>query len=153
VGAVPPARPGARARAAAGAAGRLIAGSRGYPTRLYAQMLAGFAPLALLLPSAITRNAILVPAYRDALAAMGAGPRAGRAVMLALAILNTLASSALLTGGVSSMTTATLLGGFTWASWFALMALPYYSLIALGGLALYRLLGPFEAGGRKAPPD
>ncbi|HEX7127140.1 MAG TPA: SLC13 family permease [Thermodesulfobacteriota bacterium] len=131
---------------AARAARRLLAGSRGEPTRLYAQMLAGFAPLALLLPSAITRNAILVPAYRDALAAMGAGPRAGRAVMLALAILNTLASSALLTGGVSSMATATLLGGFTWTSWFALMAVPYYTLIALGGLALYRLLGPFEPG-------
>ncbi len=138
---------------AARAARRLLTGSRGDPTRLYVQMVAGFAPLALLLPSAITRNAILVPAYRDALAAMGAGPRAGRAVMLALAILNTLASSALLTGGVSSMATATLLGGFTWTSWFALMAVPYYALIALGGLALYRLLGPFEPGNSRQPAD
>ncbi len=138
---------------AARAARRLLAGSRGEPTRLYGQMLAGFPPLAVLLPSAITRNAILVPAYRDALAAMGAGPRAGRAVMLALAILNTLASSALLTGGVSSMTTATLIGGFTWTSWFALMAVPYYTLIALGGLALYRLLGPFEPAARTPAAD
>ncbi|HEY8367916.1 MAG TPA: SLC13 family permease [Thermodesulfobacteriota bacterium] len=138
---------------AARAARRLLAGSRGKPARLYAHMLAGFAPLALLLPSAITRNAILVPAYRDALAAMGAGPRAGRAVMLALAVLNTLASSALLTGGVSSIATATLLGGFTWTSWFALMAVPYYTLIALGGLVLYRLLGPFEPGHGRPPAD
>lgn len=132
---------------------RLLAGARGEPTRLYVHMVSGFAPLALLLPSSITRNAILVPAYRDALAAMGAGPRAGRAVMLALALLNTLASSALLTGGVSSLTTATLLGGFTWTSWFVLMAVPYYSLIALGGLALYRLVGPFEPPTRRPPAD
>ena len=44
--------------------------------------------------------------------------RAGRAVMLALGILNPLASSALLTGGITSITAATLIGGFSWLGWF-----------------------------------
>ena len=41
------------------------------PARLYLQLIAGIPVLALLVPSAITRNAILIPAYRDALATMG----------------------------------------------------------------------------------
>jgi solute carrier family 13 (sodium-dependent dicarboxylate transporter), member 2/3/5 len=132
------------------AAASLVRSARGSPDRLYWQLLAGFPPLAFLLPSAITRNAILVPAYRATLAAMGAGPRTGRAVLLALAVLNTFASSALLTGGITSLTTATLLGGFTWARWFATMAVPYYALLAASGFALWRLCAPFEAPARPA---
>src|SRR6185437_3410582 len=45
----------------------LVRGARGNPARLYAQMLASLPGLALLLPSAITRNAVLIPAYRDSL--------------------------------------------------------------------------------------
>jgi solute carrier family 13 (sodium-dependent dicarboxylate transporter), member 2/3/5 len=87
--------------------------ARGNPSKLYAQLIAGIPILALLLPSAITRNAILVPAYSDALAAMGVdrAKRCGRAIMLALGVLNPLASSALLTGGITSITAANLLGG------------------------------------------
>ena len=69
----------------AGRAARAQARSpRGSTARLFVQMIAGFPVLALLVPSAITRNAVLIPAYRDALAAMGIGQkgRAGRAVML-----------------------------------------------------------------------
>jgi citrate:succinate antiporter len=111
------------------------------------QLIAGFPLLALLIPSAITRNAILIPAYRDALAAMGVGQRGsvGRAVMLALGVLNPLASSALLTGGITSITAATLIGGFTWLGWLALMAVPYYALMALGAVALRLLTGRFES--------
>jgi anion transporter len=125
----------------------LSRGSGGSPGRLYAQMIAGFPVLALLIPSAITRNAILIPAYREALASMGVGRtgRAGRAVMLALGMLNPLASSALLTGGITSITAATLIGGFSWLGWFALMAVPYYVLMALGALFLRLLVGSFES--------
>ena len=35
--------------------------ARGSPARLYVQMIAGFPVLALLIPSAITRNAVLIP--------------------------------------------------------------------------------------------
>src|SRR6202007_143903 len=46
-------------------------GARGNPTRVFAQMMLGLPTLALLIPSAITRNAILIPAYREALDSMG----------------------------------------------------------------------------------
>ena len=98
------------------------------------------------MPSAITRNAVLIPAYRDTLHAMGISQsgRTGRALMLALGILNPLASSAILTGGITSMTASAIIGGFSWLRWFALMAVPYYVLICLGGAALRVITGKFE---------
>lgn len=128
-------------------AARFLARSaRGNPSRLYAQMILSLPALAFLVPSAITRNAILIPAYREALDSMGIGKsgRVGRALMLALGMLNPLASSALLTGGIASIAAATLLGGFSWLGWFALMAVPYYALILLGGLWLRVMVGSFE---------
>jgi solute carrier family 13 (sodium-dependent dicarboxylate transporter), member 2/3/5 len=131
---------------AARAARFLSRSARNSPTRLYVQMIAGFPVLALLMPSAITRNAVLIPAYRDALDAMGIAQqrRTGRAIMLALGILNPLASSALLTGGTTSITAATLLGGFSWVGWFVLMAVPYYALLCCGAVLVRILVGSFE---------
>jgi anion transporter len=125
----------------------LVRSARGSPTRLYVQMLASLPGLAFLLPSAITRNAVLIPAYRDTLSAMGIAQsdRTGRAIMLALGILNPLASSAILTGGITSMTASAIIGDFSWLRWFTLMAVPYYVLILLGGLALRIMVGPFES--------
>jgi anion transporter len=132
---------------AARAARFLSRAARGSPARLYVQMVASLPAFAVLIPSAITRNAILIPAYQEALDRMGIGKadRTGRMLMLALGMLNPLASSALLTGGLASMTASALLGGFSWLRWFALMAVPYYALL-FGGAALLRLLvGPFES--------
>ncbi|MBM3649268.1 MAG: hypothetical protein FJX11_15905 [Alphaproteobacteria bacterium] len=130
----------------------LARSAHGRPGRLYLQMILGLPALALLVPSAITRNAILIPAYREALDGMGVGKsgRAGRALMLALGMLNPLASSALLTGGISSIAAATLLGGFSWLYWFALMAVPYYALIVSGAIWLRLMVGRFEDGARQA---
>jgi anion transporter len=120
--------------------------ARGSPARLYVQMIASLPAFAVLVPSAITRNAILIPAYQEALERMGLDKtaRSGRMLMLALGVLNPLASSALLTGGLASITAASLLGGFSWLRWFALMALPYYALLFAGALLLRLLVGPFE---------
>ena len=100
------------AERAARCLGRMAQGS---PARLYVQMIASLPAFAVLVPSAITRNAILIPAYRDALERMGVRriDRSGRMLMLALGVLNPLASSALLTGGLASMTASSLLGGFS----------------------------------------
>jgi di/tricarboxylate transporter len=65
--------------------------------------------------------------------------------MLALGILNPLASSAILTGGITSMTASAIIGDFSWLRWFTLMAVPYYALILLGGLALRIMVGRFES--------
>jgi anion transporter len=120
--------------------------ARGSPARLYVQMIATLPAFAVLVPSAITRNAILIPAYRDALDRMGIRQidRSGRMIMLALGVLNPLASSALLTGGLASITAASLLGGFSWLRWFALMSVPYYALLFGGALLVRWLVGPFE---------
>jgi anion transporter len=124
--------------------------ARGSPAQLYVQMIASLPLFAILVPSAITRNAILIPAYRDALDRMGIRrtDRSGRMLMLALGVLNPLASSALLTGGLASITAASLLGGFSWLRWFALMAVPYYALLFGGALLLRFLVGPFEPSKR-----
>jgi anion transporter len=126
----------------------------GSPARLYAQLIMALPLLAFLVPSAITRNAILIPAYRDALEGLGIGQsgRAGRALMLTLGMLNPLASSALLTGGIASIAAATLLGGFSWVRWFALMAPPYYLLILSGGLCIRLMTGRFESGAAASAP-
>jgi anion transporter len=120
--------------------------ARGSPARLYVQMIASLPAFAVLVPSAITRNAILIPAYEEALDDMGIGKtdRSGRMLMLALGVLNPLASSALLTGGLVSITAASLLGGFSWLRWFTLMAVPYYALLFGGALVLRCVVGPFE---------
>lgn len=136
---------------AARALGRMAKGS---PARLYVQMIASLPAFAVLVPSAITRNAILIPAYLDALERMGVrrSDRSGRTLMLALGVLNPLASSALLTGGLASMTASALLGGFSWLTWFALMAVPYYALLFGGALLLRAIVGPFEHGDGDAAP-
>jgi solute carrier family 13 (sodium-dependent dicarboxylate transporter), member 2/3/5 len=132
---------------AARIAALLVRRARGSPGGLYLQILTALPGLAFLLPSAITRNAVLIPACRDALVAMGIGKsdRSGRALMLALGVLNPLASSALLTGGITSMTASAMIGDFSWFRWFVLMAVPYYVLIVLGGIALRVIVGRFEA--------
>jgi len=132
---------------AARAARFLGRAARGSPARLYIQMIASLPVFAVLVPSAITRNAILIPAYQEALdrMAIGKGDRTGRMLMLALGVLNPLASSALLTGGLASMTASELLGGFSWLRWFGLMAVPYYALLFSGAVLLRLLVGPFEA--------
>jgi anion transporter len=141
---------------AARVASFLVRSAGGSPNRLYIQMLASLPGLAFLMPSAITRNAVLIPAYRDTLTAMGIAQsdRTGRALMLALGILNPLASSAILTGGVTSMTASAIIGNFSWLRWFVLMAVPYYALIALGGIALRIMVGRFEKSRApsKTPP-
>jgi solute carrier family 13 (sodium-dependent dicarboxylate transporter), member 2/3/5 len=135
---------------ATGLAGRiaavLVRRARGSPRRLYVHMLTILPVLAFVLPSAISRNAVLIPAYQRSLAAMniGANDRTGRALMLALGVLNPLASSALLTGGITSITASSVIGGFSWLRWFCLMAVPYYALLCFGGIALWLMVGPFE---------
>jgi hypothetical protein len=99
----------------------LLRGARGKPSRLYFQMLVCLPGLAVFVPSAITRNAILIPMYRTSLATLGLGAAdaPARALILALGVLNPLASSMLLTGGLVSMNLVSP------ARWLLLAALVY----------------------------
>ena len=90
-----------------------------------------FFPLSFILPSSVTRNAMLRPLVSDFLQRNEVQTEAKR-VWLTLGILNALASSALLTGGLAPMVSASILGGFSWGRWFVMMAVPYYLLMCAG---------------------
>lgn len=122
----------------------LVHRSQGSPRGLTAQLLLAMPLMAFVMPSAINRNAMLIPAYEQVFRTLSVGKRdpLAKVIMLTLGLLNPFASSAFMTGGLAPMTTSTLLGGFTWFRWFGLMALPYYILLALGGTMVYLLYRP-----------
>ena len=61
------------------------------------------------------------------------------ALMLAMGVLNRLASTALLAGGITPVVASELLGGFSWTRWFVLMSVPFYANLVVGGFLLYLL--------------
>jgi sodium-dependent dicarboxylate transporter 2/3/5 len=123
-------------------AGWLLRRSRGSGRRLLAELMLTLPLQALVVPSAISRNAVLVPVYQRVLIRLGRPRRLGAAVMLTLGVLGPLASSALLSGGTSPVAAAQAIGGFTWFSWLIALALPYYVLITLDGAVLWLLTRP-----------
>jgi anion transporter len=117
--------------------------SRGRPQALYIQMLLAFPLLTFILPSATTRTGILIHVYDQALelSRVPRGAPLAKAIMLALNSVNRLASTVLLTGGITPIIAAALIGGISWTRWLALMCVPYYAmLVAASGLiyGLYR---------------
>ena len=117
----------------------LIARARGRPRRLYVELLAAFPLMTLLLPSATTRTGILVHVYDQALelAAVPRGAPLAKAIMLALNSINRLASTLLLTGGITPVVAAALIGNMSWGRWFWLMLAPYGALLVIGAMLIY----------------
>ena len=115
--------------------------SQGSARSLYFQLLLAFPLLTFILPSATTRTGILVHVYEQALE-LGQVPRrhplAG-AIMMALNSINRLASTVLLTGGITPMVSAALIGGIYWSQWLLLMSVPYVALLAIGSGLIYLL--------------
>ena len=104
-------------------------------------MLLSFPLLTLLLPSATTRTGILIFVYEQALD-LGHVPRGAplaKAIMLALSSINRLASTVLLTGGITPVLAASLIGGISWGRWLALMCVPYGILLIVGAVLIYLL--------------
>jgi anion transporter len=115
--------------------------SRGNARSLYVQLLLAFPMLTLILPSATTRTGILVHVYEQALE-LGQVPRRhplSRAIMMALNSINRLASTILLTGGITPMVSAALIGNLNWSQWLLLMSVPYFALLTIGSLLIYLL--------------
>jgi solute carrier family 13 (sodium-dependent dicarboxylate transporter), member 2/3/5 len=117
----------------------LLARGRGRAGALYAHLLLALPPLTLLLPSATTRTGILVHVYDQALALGRVPPGAplARAIMLVLNSVNRLASTILLTGGITPIVAAGLIGATSWTRWLVLMSVPYLALLALAAAAIY----------------
>jgi anion transporter len=115
--------------------------ARARPLALFAQMLAAFPLLTLLLPSATTRSGILVHVYEQVLILSKVPPEAplSKAIMMALNSVNRLASTAILTGGITPVLSAALVGGMYWSRWLVLMLLPYLALLVLGSLLIYAI--------------
>ncbi len=112
---------------------------RSRPFALYFQMLLSFPPLTLMLPSAITRSSILINVYEQALEICRV-PRnsdLAKSIMMALNSLNRLASTMILTGGITPMVSAALVGGVSWTRWFVLMSVPYISILTIGSGLIY----------------
>jgi di/tricarboxylate transporter len=57
--------------------------------------------------------------------------------MLVLNSVNRLSSTILLTGGITPIVAAGLIGTISWTRWFVLMSVPYAVLLALAALAIY----------------
>ena len=114
---------------------------QGSSRALYLQMLLSFPLLTLLLPSATTRTGILVFVYEQALdlGRVTRGAPLAKAIMLALNSINRLASTVLLTGGITPVLAASLIGGISWGRWLVLMFAPYAVLLALGAALIYLL--------------
>src|SRR5262245_55037689 len=124
-------------------AGVFLRHARGSPSLLYWQMLLLFPVLTLFLPSATTRSGILVHAYDHALQQSRvpvAAPLA-KAIMLALNSTNRLASTVLLTGGITPVVAAGLIGGLSWTRWFVLMSVPYLALLLIAAVLIYARYG------------
>lgn len=117
----------------------LIRFAGGGPRMLYLQMLVSFAALTFALPSASTRGAIMVHVYEQVMAHWGVARQAplNKAVMLAMGSLNRLGSTALLAGGITPVVASSLLGDFSWTRWFILMAVPFYTVLAVGGVVVF----------------
>ena len=113
--------------------------SRGSARSLYLQLLAAFPLLTLILPSATTRTGILVHVYEQALEMASVPRRAplASAVMMALNSINRLASTVLLTGGITPVVSAALIGGIYWSQWLLLMSVPYLALLVIGSASIY----------------
>src|SRR5499433_3667311 len=118
--------------------------SRGKSLAVYLQLVLSFPILTFVLPSATTRSGILIHIYDEVftLGRVARGADVAKAVMLALSSINRLASTSLLTGGITPVMSAALIGGMSWTGWFALMAVPYYAILLLGGALTWALYRP-----------
>jgi anion transporter len=131
---------------------RFLHSCRGKPVALYLQLLSSFPLLTILLPSATTRSGILVHVYAQALELSGVrrDSHLSKAIMMALNSINRLASTMVLTGGITPVVSAALVGGMGWGRWFMLMSVPYCSLLAIGAGAIYML---YRKGFEKPLPN
>ncbi len=115
--------------------------ARGRSLAVYLQLVLSFPVLTFVLPSATTRSGILIHIYDEVFALGGVrrGADVAKAIMLALSSINRLASTSLLTGGITPVMSAAIIGGMSWSGWFALMAVPYYAMLLLGGVLIHML--------------
>lgn len=104
------------------------------PLTLYKHLLISLPVLTLILPSATARTGILVHVYEQALSLsmVPKDAQLSKAIMMALNSINRLASTIILTGGITPVVAAALVGGVSWSRWLILLSIPYLVLLLLG---------------------
>jgi len=114
-----------------------------------------FPILTLLLPSATTRTGILIHVYEQALELSNVPKSAplSKAVMMALNSINRLASTTILTGGITPVVAAALVGGVSWGRWLVLMIVPYLALLILGAGLIYGIYRQGFKGSLSQAPE
>jgi sodium-dependent dicarboxylate transporter 2/3/5 len=127
--------------------------ARGRSLAVYLQLVLSFPLLTFILPSATTRSGILIHIYDEVfiLGRVQRGAEVAKAIMLALSSINRLASTTLLTGGITPVMSAAIIGGMSWTGWFTLMAMPYYAILVMGGVLTYALYHRGFARGLPTP--
>lgn len=122
----------------------LVHGARGSGVRLYVQMVAMMPLMAVMVPSALTRTSMLIPAYEEVFRRhrIERGHPLPRLVMIGTATLQILASTAVLTGGAVPVIAGALLGGLSWVDWFIYMAVPCYLILLIFAVALFVIYRP-----------
>src|SRR5438093_692513 len=102
--------------------------ARGRSLAVYLQLVLSFPVLTFLLPSATTRSGILIHIYDEVFTLGGVqrGAEVAKAIMLALASINRLASTTLLTGGITPglgpLVWPDLDRGIGWSNFFVIAA-------------------------------
>ncbi|HEX5163982.1 MAG TPA: SLC13 family permease, partial [Thermomicrobiales bacterium] len=133
----------------------LVRGAKGSGDRLYGQMIAMMPLMAILVPSALTRSAMLIPAYEAIFEShrIERGHRLPRLIMLATATVQIQASTAVLTGGAVPVVAGALLGDLSWARWFMYMAVPNYAVLFIFSGVLFLLYRPGPMPSPVRTPD
>jgi di/tricarboxylate transporter len=72
--------------------------------------------------------------------------------MLGLNSTNRLASTMLMTGGITPVVAAGLIGGVSWTRWFVLMSVPYVALLAIAAVLIAMRYGRGFPEQLEAPP-
>ncbi len=109
------------------------------PLTLYQHLLVSLPLLTLILPSATARTGILVHVYEQALSLsmVPKDAQLSKAIMMALNSINRLASTIFLTGGITPVVAAALVGGMPWSRWLIFLSIPYLVLLFLGAGLIY----------------
>ena len=109
------------------------------PLKLFTHLLVSFPLLTLILPSATARTGILVHVYEQVLTLSRVPKDApfSKAIMMLLNSINRLASTVILTGGITPVVAAALVGGISWSHWLGLMVVPYLVLLLFGAALIF----------------
>jgi solute carrier family 13 (sodium-dependent dicarboxylate transporter), member 2/3/5 len=106
---------------------------------LYVQTVLTFCVLSFLLPMSSNRVAVLLPIYQQVMDywKVPQDSPLNKGMMMAIGLLNRMASIMILAGGATPLIASSLIGDFSWTRWFILMSVPIYANLIIGAIIIY----------------